>query len=274
MRQLRDRVAVVTGASTGIGRAVARSFANEGMRLVLASQNADRLAQAVDELRADGFPVIGVPTDVGDESQVQALADATLNEYGVVHVLVNNAGVFAPGYLWDISTEDWKWVVDVNLWGPIHAIRAFVPHLLKQDEGHVVNVSSAGGLMPAGVHGPYCTTKHGVVGLSKALRADLAIKGADIGVTLVCPGAVKTPITSQIQTTGPGGVPRGTVDLPPEVDAAFGSILTYTDAGIPASDVGDMVVEAIRENHFWLLPNAEVFFPIFDKQLEDLKAGL
>jgi NAD(P)-dependent dehydrogenase (short-subunit alcohol dehydrogenase family) len=274
MKQLQGRVAVVTGASTGIGRAIARSFATEGMRLVLASQNAERLAQAVDELRADGFPVIGVPTDVGDESQVQALADATLSEYGAVHVLVNNAGVFAPGYLWDISTEDWKWVVDVNLWGPIHAIRAFVPHLLTQDEGHVVNVSSAGGLMPAGVHGPYCTTKHGVVGLSKALRADLAIKGANIGVTLVCPGAVKTPITSQIQTTGPGGVPRGTVDLPPEVDAAFGSILTYTDGGIPASDVGDMVTRAIRENHFWLLPNAEVFFPIFDKQLEDLKAGL
>jgi NAD(P)-dependent dehydrogenase (short-subunit alcohol dehydrogenase family) len=274
MKQLQGRVAVVTGASTGIGRAVARSFANEGMRLVLASQNAERLAHAVDELRADGFPVIGVPTDVGDESQVQALAGAALSEYGAVHVLVNNAGVFAPGYLWDISTEDWKWVVDVNLWGPIHAIRAFVPHLLTQDEGHVVNVSSAGGLMPAGVHGPYCTTKHGVVGLSKALRADLAIKGANIGVTLVCPGAVKTPITSQIQTTGPGGVPRGTVDLPPEVDAAFGSILTYTDAGIPASDVGDMVVEAVRENHFWLLPNAEVFLPIFDKQLEDLKAGL
>jgi NAD(P)-dependent dehydrogenase (short-subunit alcohol dehydrogenase family) len=273
VKKLQDRVAVVTGASTGIGYAIAKSFAGAGMRLAIASQNAERLAHAVDELRADGACVIGVPTDIGDESQVQALADATLAEYGAVHVLVNNAGVFAPGYMWDISAEDWKWVIDVNLWGPIHAIRAFVPHMLTQEEGHVVNVSSAGGLMPAGVHGPYCTTKHGVVGLSKALRADLAIKGADIGVTLVCPGAVKTPITSQIKTTGPGGVPRGTVDLPPEVDTAFGSILTYTDAGIPAAGVGDMVVDAIRGNHFWLLPNAEVFFPIFDQQHEDLKAG-
>jgi NAD(P)-dependent dehydrogenase (short-subunit alcohol dehydrogenase family) len=273
MKQLQARVAVVTGASTGIGYAIAKSFAAEGMQLVLASQNAERLVHAVDELRQEGAAVIGVPTDVGDESQVQALADATIAEYGAVHILVNNAGVFAPGYMWDISAEDWKWVMDVNLWGPIHAIRAFVPHLLAQEEGHVVNVSSAGGLMPAGVHGPYCTTKHGVVGLSKALRADLAIKGANIGVTLVCPGAVKTPITSQIQTTGPGGVPRGSIDLPPEVDTAFGSILTYTDAGIPADGVGDMVVTAIRENHFWLLPNAEVFFPIFDQQHEDLKAG-
>lgn len=274
MKQLQDRVAVVTGASTGIGYAIAKSFARAGMRLVLASQNAERLAHAVDELRQDRVPVIGVATDVGDEGQVRALADAAIAEYGAVHVLVNNAGVFAPGYLWDISSEAWKWVMDVNLWGPIHGIRAFVPHMLTQEEGHVVNVSSAGGLMPAGVHGPYCTTKHGVVGLSKALRADLAIKGADIGVTLVCPGAVKTPITSQIKTTGPGGIPRGSVDLPPEVDTAFGSILTYTDAGIPAEGVGEMVVTAIRGNHFWLLPNAQVFFPIFDQQHEDLKAGV
>jgi NAD(P)-dependent dehydrogenase (short-subunit alcohol dehydrogenase family) len=273
MEQLEGRVAVVTGASTGIGRAIARSFALQGMRVVLASQNAERLAQAVAELQADGFDVMGVPTDVGSESDIQALARAAIDAYGAVHVLVNNAGVFAPGYMWDISAADWQWVVDVNLWGPIHAIRAFVPHLLEQDEAHVVNVSSAGGLMPAGVHGPYCTTKHAVVGLSKALKADLAVKGANVGVTVVCPGAVKTAITSQIATNGPGGVPRGTVDLPPEVDAAFGSILSYTDAGIEADGVGDMVVDAIRQNHFWLLPNAEVFFPILEQQLADLEAG-
>jgi NAD(P)-dependent dehydrogenase (short-subunit alcohol dehydrogenase family) len=273
MDKLEGRVAVITGASTGIGRAIARSFAEQGMRLVLASQNADRLALAVQELRAEGFEAIGVPTDVGSESEIQALAHAAIETFGAVHVLVNNAGVFAPGYMWDISAADWQWVVDVNLWGPIHAIRAFVPHLLEQDEAHVVNVSSAGGLMPAGVHGPYCTTKHAVVGLSKALKADLAIKGANVGVTVVCPGAVKTAITTQIATNGPGGIPRGTIELPPEVDAAFGSILSYTDAGIPADGVGDMVVEAIKRNRFWLLPNAEVFFPILEQQLADLEAG-
>src|SRR6478609_4527232 len=219
MEDLEGRVAVVTGASTGIGRSVARSFAAAGMKVVLASQNPDRLADAVDELRATGADVIGVPTDVGQEAEVFALADATIEAYGAVHVLVNNAGVFAPGYLWEISATDWRWVVDVNLWGPIHGIRAFMPHLLEQEEGHVVNVSSAGGLMPATVHGPYCTTKHGVVGLSKALRADLAHKGANVGVTLVCPGAVKTAITTQIQNTGPGGVPRGEMGVAPEVEA-------------------------------------------------------
>lgn len=273
MEQLEGRVAVVTGASTGIGRSIARSFASAGMHVVLASQNEARLAAAVAELRDTGATVVGVPTDVSDEAAVRHLADATLDEFGAVHVLVNNAGVYAPGYLWEISSEDWEWVVGVNLWGPVHAIRAFVPHILQQPEGHVVNVSSAGGLMPARVHGPYCTTKHGVVGLSKALKADLELKGANVGVTLVCPGAVVTAITSQVENTGPGGVPRGSVDLAPEVQAAWDSISAYTDAGIPSDDVGDMVVQAIRENRFWLLPNGEVFFPVFERELDDLKAG-
>ena len=178
------------------------------MRVVLASQNADRLAAAVDELRAEGAEVVGVPTDVSDEAAVRALATATLDTFGAVHVLVNNAGVWAPGYAWEISRADWEWVIGVNLWGPIHAIRVFVPHLLEQPEAHVVNVSSAGGLMAATVHSPYSTAKHGLVGLSKGLRADLALKGANVGVTLVCPGAVSTAIMSQIENTGPGGIPR------------------------------------------------------------------
>jgi NAD(P)-dependent dehydrogenase (short-subunit alcohol dehydrogenase family) len=272
MQELAGRVAVVTGASTGIGRSIARAFAAEGMKVVLASQNAGRLAAAVRELQATGAEVLGVPTDVADEAAVQHLAAVTVEAFGGVHVLVNNAGVFAPGYAWEISREDWEWVMGVNLWGPIHAIRAFVPHLLEQDEGHVVNVSSAGGLMPATVHGPYCTTKHGVVGLSKALKADLAMKGANVGVTLVCPGAVATEITTQLQNTGPGGVPRP-VDMAPEVEAAWDSITAFTDAGIPSDDAGQMVVDAVRANQFWLLPNGEVFFPVFERELDDLKAG-
>ena len=273
MEQLEGRVAVVTGASTGIGRSIARSFARAGMQVVLASQNEGRLAAAVDELRATGADVLGVPTDVADEAAVEHLAAATIETFGAVHVLVNNAGIYAPGYAWEISREDWEWVVGVNLWGPIHAIRAFIPLLLEQPEGHVVNVSSAGGLMPATVHAPYCTTKHGVVGLSKALRADLAMKGASIGVTLVCPGAVATEITTQIENTGPGGVARGSVELDPEVQSAWDSILAYTDAGIASDDVGEMVVTAIRETRSWLLPNGEVFHGVFERELDDLKAG-
>src|SRR5688572_4429539 len=130
MEQLEGRTAVVTGASTGIGRSIARSFVDAGMQVVLASQNEKRLAQAVDELATAG-KVLGVPTDVGDEASVRRLADATLEAFGAVHVLVNNAGVYAPGYAWEISREDWEWVMNVNLWGPIHAVRAFLPHLLE-----------------------------------------------------------------------------------------------------------------------------------------------
>src|SRR3954452_17262130 len=151
MEELADRVAVVTGASTGIGRSIAVSMLDAGMKVVLASQNPARLEQAVDHLRGRG-DVLGVPTDVSDEVALQRLADATLDAFGAVHVLVNNAGVFAPGYLWEISRKDWEWVVGVNLWGPIHAIRIFVPLILEQQEGHVVNVSSAGGLMTSTVH--------------------------------------------------------------------------------------------------------------------------
>lgn len=272
MEQLEGRVAVVTGASTGIGQSIARSLLAAGTSVVIASQNEGRLAAAAGALGGESDRLLAVPTDVGDEASILALRDATLDRFGAVHILVNNAGVFAPGYMWEISREDWEWVTAVNYWGPVHAIRAFVPLLVEQDEGHVVNVSSAGGLMASTVHGPYCSTKHAVVGLSKALRADLNLKGADVGVTLVCPGAVQTAITTQIANTGPGGVPRGEVALAPEVQATWDSILNYTDAGIPSDEAGDMVVEAIRANRFWLLPNGEVFFPVFERELEDLKA--
>lgn len=272
MENLEGRVAVVTGASTGIGRSIAKSFLDAGMKVVAASQNPTRLDEAVADLRPLG-DVIGVATDVSDLAAMQRLAEATLAAFGAVHVLVNNAGVFAPGYAWEISAEDWEWVVGVNLWGPIHGIRTFVPLILEQPEGHVVNVSSAGGLMTSTVHGPYSTTKHGVVGLSRSLRADLELKGANVGVTLVCPGAVKTEITSQIENTGPGGVPRGSIDLAPEVQARWESIANYTDAGIPSDEAGEMVLAAVRENRFWVLPNGEVFHPVFDAELADLKAG-
>jgi NAD(P)-dependent dehydrogenase (short-subunit alcohol dehydrogenase family) len=273
MRQLEGRTAVVTGASTGIGRAIAADFAKRGMNVVVASQNAERLADAAREIESLGAAVLAVPTDVEDREAVEHLAAATLDRFGAVHVLVNNAGVWAPGYAWEISDADWEWVVGVNLWGTVHGIKAFMPHLLAQEEGHVVNVSSAGGLMTAPAHGPYTTTKHAIVGLSKGLRVELAMKGASIGVTLVCPGMVSTNIMSQLETTGPGGRPRGDLHLPPEIDALWREIGAVTDAGIPAEAVGPMVSEAILANRFWLLPNAEQFHDVFDRELAELKAG-
>jgi NAD(P)-dependent dehydrogenase (short-subunit alcohol dehydrogenase family) len=273
VKELRGRVAVVTGASTGIGRAIAAAFLREGMRVVIASQNEARLAEAADALRAHGGELLAVPTDVSDRASVERLAEATIAEFGAVHVLVNNAGVWAPGYAWEISERDWEWVVGVNFWGTVYGIQVFVPHLLRAGEGHVVNVSSVGGLMTAPVHSPYSATKHAIVGLSKGLRADLRLKGAAIGVTLVCPGMVKTNIMSQLETTGPGGKPRAPQELAPEVQAMWNAIGSATDAGIPADEVGPMVVDAIRSDRFWLLPNGEQFIPVFEQELTELKQG-
>jgi len=271
MKQLAGKVAVVTGASTGIGRSIALECARAGMNVVMASQNAARLAPAVDEVTAAGARVLGVPTDVGDLAAVEQLAKITLDTFGGVHLLVNNAGVFRPGYMWEISLEEWDWVVRVNLWGTVYGIRVFMPHLLTQPEAHVVNVSSTGGIMTTPVQGPYTATKHAVVGLSKGLKAELAMKGAAVGVTVVCPGMVATNITTQLETTGPGGKPLA-VDLPQEVAALWDVMRTVTDQGIPAADVGPMVLDAIRENRFWLLPNGEQFFPVFEEELRALEA--
>lgn len=274
MKQLDGRVAVVTGASSGIGLAVVKALAAEGMSVVMASQNPERLARAEAEVAASGATVLAVPTDVEQKADLERLAERTLERFGAVHVLVNNAGVYVPGYAWEISERDWEWVVGVNYWGTVHAIRIFMPHLLEQDEGHVVNVASAGGLMTAPLHGPYTSTKHAVVGLTKGLRAELAIKQARVGVTLVCPGGVATNITAQRETTGPGGGPPTREALPPEAEAIWNAIDQTVDTGIPSEAVGAMVRQAIVEERFWVLPNAECFFPVFDGELAEIKDAI
>ncbi len=274
MKTLEGRVAVVTGASSGIGLAVAKDLARQGMSIVMASQNAERLTRAEAEVSALGAAVLAVPTDVEKKEEVDRLAARTLDRFDAVHVLVNNAGVYAPGFAWALSDEEWKWVFGVNLWGTVYGVQAFTPHLLEQDEGHIVNVASAGGLMTAPCHGPYTASKHAVVGLSKGLRAELAIKQANVGVTLVCPGGVATSISSQLETTGPGGKPRENVSLAPEVAAIFDAIDETVETGVPSEAVGEMVRRAILEDQFWVLPNAECYFPVFDSELAEVKAGI
>lgn len=274
MKSLEGKVAVVTGASSGIGFGIAKELAQQGVSVVLASQNAERLARAEAELASSGADLLAVPTDVEKKEEVERLAERTLERFGGVHILVNNAGVYAPGYLWEIREEDWEWVLGVNLWGTIHGLRAFVPHLLEQEEAHVVNVSSAAGLMTTPCHSPYTATKHAIVGISKGLRAEFAMKQANIGVTLVCPGGVATNINSQLDTTGPGGQPRPRTEMPAEVAALWDAIDKTVEEGISSDEVGRMVRQAIVENHFWVLPNAECYFPIFDHEIAEVKAAI
>ena len=211
MQALAGKVAVVTGAASGIGLGIARTFAREGMHVVAADIDATRLAEEVGRLpRADGV-VTAVPTDVRDLASVEALAQQAYDRHGAVHVLVNNAGVLARGATWDLELSDWERVLRVNLWGVIHGIKAFVPLMLQGgQEGHVVNVGSMASVVPHPTLGPYNASKHAVLGISEALAAELAAEGR-IGVTLVMPGRVASRLG--------GGEPDPSVMDPDEVGA-------------------------------------------------------
>ncbi len=164
MKEFKDKVAVVTGAASGIGRSLAERCAEEGMKVVMADVEGPALAQAAKELSAPGVTLLAVPTDVSKASEVENLARRTLEAFGAVHLLFNNAGVGKVGIVWEVTLADWEWVMGVNLWGVIHGVRTFVPLMLAQDtEGHVVNTASMAGLTAAAGYGIYSVTKHGVV---------------------------------------------------------------------------------------------------------------
>src|SRR5580704_858485 len=197
MRDLKGKVAVVTGAASGIGRAMAERFARERMRIVLADVEATPLAQAREEIGRGGVEAIAVRTDVSRWEQVEELARRTFEAFGTAHVICNNAGIGAGGAsAWETSMADWEWTIGVNLWGVIHGVRAFVPRLVEQGEGHVVNTASIAGLVTVPGMAPYCVTKQGVVALSECLHHDLTIKTAGkVKVSVLCPAWVKTKIS-------------------------------------------------------------------------------
>jgi short-subunit dehydrogenase len=192
MRVLQDRVAVVTGAANGIGRAIALELARSGMHITLADVDEAGMSRAAAEVEALGRRALCVPTDVREQRAVEQLLERTLSGLGSCHVAVNNAGVFHASALIDAPAEQWKRVVDINLWGVIHGCRVFGAHFVAQGEGHIVNTGSAAGLFPAPAMSCYSTTKFAVVALSQQLRWELAAAG--VGVTVLCPGVVKTGI--------------------------------------------------------------------------------
>ncbi len=194
MQDLPGKVAVITGAASGIGRAIAERFAREGMKVVLADIEQQALDNAVTELRRQEYDVLGVLTDVSKGESVEALAEATLRAYGKVHLACTNAGVFLPAKpMWESTLKDWEWILGVNEWGVINGIRTFVPIMLAQDEeGWVINTSSIGGLVTGS--SIYGVTKHTVVALSEALHLQLKQRNAKIGVSVLCPLFVDTKI--------------------------------------------------------------------------------
>jgi NAD(P)-dependent dehydrogenase (short-subunit alcohol dehydrogenase family) len=193
MEQLEGRTAVVTGAASGIGLAVVEAFATAGMRIVMADIDEDALRSQATRMAEQGAEVLAVTADVRDPDAVERVGAAAVEHFGKLHVAVNNAGIVNGGYSWEIPLEDWRRVLDTNLWSVIYGIRSFVPRILASaEEGHVVNTASMAAVLPMGQLGPYTVAKHGVLGLSDVLRAELASLDAPIGVSVVMPGMIKT----------------------------------------------------------------------------------
>lgn len=258
MEDVRGRVAVVTGGASGIGLALAEVLAASGARLVLADVDAAALEPAVAALRAAGADVIGVPTDVADSGQVQALAEAAVDRFGSVHVVCLNAGVAAGGVSWELSTSAWQWVVDVNLWGVVHGVQAFVPRLVEQGEGHVLLTASIGGLIGSPGMAPYSATKHAVVGIAESLREDLRLAGSPVGVTLLCPGFTRTRMNDSGRTWPARLGPPPAEGLAPGHPRLRAEFLARMDGAMEPREVAERAVAAIRAGDFWVVPDGGI----------------
>ena len=255
MRELRGKVAVVTGAASGIGRAMAERFAREGMKLVLADVQEKALSEARDAISRGRIEAVAVPTDVSKWEQVDALAKRAFEAYGAAHVLCNNAGVAAGGATWEMTAGDWEWVFGVNQWSVVHGIRAFVPRMIAQGEGHVVNTASIAGLLSAPGMAAYCATKHAVVAISECLHLDLAMTGnaSKVHVSVVCPAWVKTNIADSERNRPASAPRRAAEDRAPQEQMMEDLVRAAVAGGIPASEVAEQVLQAIVEERFWVL---------------------
>ncbi|GAA3196164.1 SDR family NAD(P)-dependent oxidoreductase [Actinocorallia longicatena] len=266
MRDLNGKVAVVTGAGSGIGRALAVRFAAEGMRVALADVEQDALMGTA--ALVDGEVMTKV-VDVGEEKEVQAFADAVFDTYGAVHVLCNNAGVFAGGELWSRPVADFEWVFRVNLWGVLHGIRAFVPRMIAQDsEGHIVNTASVAGLFAAPFSGPYTISKFAAYGATESLAHELAMNGSKLRVSVLCPGGVATRI-DESERNRPHELKA---EKTPDQEFIDQVITDTVTAGIPPEDVAAAVVAAIAEERFLILTHPQ-YGPGLLQQAEALVAG-
>ena len=256
MKDLTGKVAVVTGAASGIGLATAARFASEGMKVVMADIDEAALASNVDALQSAGQEVLGVPTNVADWEAVQALAEATMSAFGDVHVLHNNAGVVVSGPVAELSLADWEWVLGVDLWSVIYGIKAFLPLIKRSGEGHVVNTASTAGLQSSATIGPYNVSKFGVVALTETLRLELEAEKSPVSASVLCPGAIDTQIVNSKRNRDPESAKEHQGSAAEDrFEESAGRLLA--EHGKDPAEVADLVVNAIRTNEFWILTHPE-----------------
>jgi NAD(P)-dependent dehydrogenase (short-subunit alcohol dehydrogenase family) len=257
MTGLSEKVAVVTGAASGIGFALAEKWLTEGMKVVLADIEEDALEAAADRLRERGN-VIAVPTDVSLAESVEELRQQA-ESFGQVQIVCNNAGVagLAGGAGWEKPLSEWQWVVGVNLWGVILGMRAFLPGMVERDEGHMVNTASVAGLLPLPFASHYSATKHAVVGLSLSIHQELAMMGSHVHVSVLCPGWVRTRIGDSARNwlDRLGSAPEVETN---ETSQMYESLVrSLIEGGMDPAEVAHQVYGAVQEERFWVLPNAE-----------------
>ena len=259
MKELKGKVAVVTGGASGIGRAMAERFASEGMKVVLADVEQQALDRTESEMKAKGATVASKRTDVSRGEDVEALAKFTVETFGGVHVLCNNAGVGVGGVIWQQTVKDWEWVLGVNLWGVIHGVRVFVPIMIAQgEECHVVNTASGAGLHTRPWLGMYCAGKHAVVALSETLCQELSLTGSRVKVSVLCPAVVNTRI-GESQRNRPAPLRNdddsgAAVQQMQAMEQAFRATLAK---GLPPEQVADAVLTAIQDGTFYVITHEE-----------------
>jgi NAD(P)-dependent dehydrogenase (short-subunit alcohol dehydrogenase family) len=261
------RVAVITGGASGIGRGMARAFADAGMKIMLADLDENMLAATVDELSHRGVEVAGRSCDVSKLDEVEALAAATVERFGAVHVLCNNAGVGIPTPTHNIRIDDWRWIIDVDLWGPIYGVKAFLPIMEDQGEGHINTTASLAGLIAAGFMGAYNVAKHGAVALMTTLERDLRGRKSPVRASVLCPGPINTAISRHSVEYRPSKAkPKTNSDAEGKAGARVQAIL---EQGMDPDEVGRIVLDGIQRDTFWLFTHPSMS-KVLSRQLDAL----
>jgi NAD(P)-dependent dehydrogenase (short-subunit alcohol dehydrogenase family) len=262
MHELTAKVAVVTGGASGIGRAMAARFASEGMHVVIAD-----IEQGPLDATASELGVLGIRTDVSKPESVEQLATTVIERFGAVHLLCNNAGVGGGGAIASLSLDDWRWVIDVNLWGVVHGLHFFLPHLLANPDGaHIVNTASMAGLTTWPGIGPYNATKYAVVAISETLAIEL--HDTSVGVSVLCPGLVNTNIfTSQRNR------PDSQRNSAPNIEARTMNEQLLREMAIDPAGVADLVAFAVQTNQFWIFTHPELLQVVEERHRRLIDGG-